>query len=310
MARLAALPEVGAALPVDTAHVRLGGARVRMEGVDPQAADRMLHLGIRSGGVPALGRPGGGVLVSARLADDHGWHLGSVVPVGFTEVGATRQLPVVGIFGADRLFGSDVILPISLVERYFPLSHGLADQVLVRGAPNVAPAALRAAVGQVLASHPEVTVRDRADYQQERAGDLGDLGGMLGLLSALVLLAVGIATLGIANTLALAVFERTRKFGLLRAVGMTARQLGAMVRWESVNIGLSGALLGTAVGAGLGAVLASAVTVQQAVTATVVLPARQLLADLVLAGTAGLVAAAVPARRAARLDPLKAIGTQ
>ena len=68
VARLAALPEVGAALPVDTAHVRLGGARVGMEGVDPEAADRMLHLGLRSGIVPALGRPGGGMLVSSRLA--------------------------------------------------------------------------------------------------------------------------------------------------------------------------------------------------------------------------------------------------
>ena len=66
----------------------------------------------------------------------------------------------------------------------------------------------------------------------------------------------------------------------------------------------------TFVGAGLGAALASAVTVQQAGTATVVLPARQLLADLVLAGAAGLIAAAVPARRAGRLDPLNAIGTQ
>ena len=129
-------------------------------------------------------------------------------------------------------------------------------------------------------------------------------------MPALVLLAVGIATLGIANTLALAVFERTREFGLLRALGMTGGQLGAMVRWESAIIGMSGALLGTTVGAGLGAALASAVTVQQAGTATVVLPARQLLADLVLAGAAGLIAATVPARRAGRLDPLNAIGTQ
>ena len=217
---------------------------------------------------------------------------------------------MVGVFGADRLFGSDVILPISLAERYFPLSHGLAGQVLVRAAPDVAPAALRAAVGRVLAPHPEVTVRDRAAYQRERAGDLGDLGGVLGLLTALVLLAVGIAVLGIANTLALAVFERTREFGLLRAVGMTAGQLGAMVSWESAIIGTSGALLGTTVGAGLGAALAGAVTVQQAGTATVVLPARQLLVDLVLAGAAALLAAALPARRAARLDPLSAIGTQ
>ena len=310
MARLAALPEVGAALPLDTGHVRVGGARIGVDGVDPQAADRVLNLGIRAGSVQALGRPGGGVLISARLAADHSWHLGSIVPVGFTEVGATRQLPVVGVFRADRLFGSELILPLNLVERYFPLNRGMADQVLVRVAPKTSPATLRAAVQKVLASHPDVTVRDRAAYQRERAGDLGDLGGVLGLLTALVLLAVGIATLGIANTLALAVFERTREFGMLRAVGMTARQLAAMVCWESAIIAISGALLGTTLGAGLGAALASAITVQQAGVATIVLPARQLLVDLALASTAGLVAAAVPAWRAARLNPLTAIGAE
>jgi putative ABC transport system permease protein len=308
--QLAALPEVAAVLPVDTAHVRIGGARVGVDAIDPRVADRVLNLGIRAGSVQALGRPGGGVLVSARLAGNHGWHLGSIVPVGFTEVGATRQLPVVGVFSAERLFGSEVILPINLVEQYFPLNRGMADQVLVRAAPEISPATLRAAVQKVLAPHPDVTVHDRASYQRERAGDLGDLGGVLGLLTALVLLAVGIATLGIANTLALAVLERTREFGMLRAVGMTARQLAAMVRWESAIVAISGALLGTTLGAALGAALASAITVQQAGTATIVLPARQLLVDLALASSAGLVAAALPARRAARLSPLTAIGME
>jgi putative ABC transport system permease protein len=308
--RLAVLPEVAAVLPLDTAHVRLGGARVGVEGVDPRAADRMLNLGMRSGSARALDRPGGGVLVSARVASDHGWRLGSIVPVGFSEVGVTRPLPLVGVFGADRLFGSDVILSIDTMERYFPQSRGVADQVLVRAVPGTSPAALRGAVQQVLAPHPQVTVRDRAAYQRERAGDLGDLGGAVGLLTALVLLAGGIATLGIANTLALAVFERTRELGMLRALGMTARQLAAMVAWESVIIAVSGALLGTTLGAGLGAALASAVTTQQAGTATVVLPAGQLLVDLAVASTAGLVAAAVPARGAARRGPLTAIGTR
>ncbi len=84
---------------------------------------------------------------------------------------------------------------------------------------------------------------------------------------------------------------------------MTARQLAAMVCWESVIIAVSGALLGTTLGAGLGAALASAITVQQAGVATI-LPAHQLLVDLALASTAGLVAATVPARRAARLNLL------
>jgi putative ABC transport system permease protein len=88
---------------------------------------------------------------------------------------------------------------------------------------------------------------------------------------------------------------------------MTARQLAAMIHWESVITAVSGALLGLTVGIGVGAAVARAVTVQQAGMATITLPASQLLADLVLAGTAGLLAAAVPAHHAARLDVLTAI---
>ena len=91
---------------------------------------------------------------------------------------------------------------------------------------------------------------------------------------------------------------------------MTARQLAAMIRWESVITAVSGALLGLRLGIAVGAALARAVTIQQAGVATITLPASQLLVDLVLAGTAGLVAAAIPAHRAARLDPLTAIGVE
>ena len=110
------------------------------------------------------------------------------------------------------------LLPIDLMDRYFPLGHGQADHTLLRAAPGTGPAALGAAVQRVLVRYPEVTVTDPATYRQQRAGDLGDLGGILGLLTVLVLLAAAVATLGIANTLALVVAERTREFGLLRAV--------------------------------------------------------------------------------------------
>jgi putative ABC transport system permease protein len=307
VARLAALPEVDAALPVTTGHVHLGGARVAVDGIDPGPAGRVLDLGLRAGSLQALDRPGGGLLVSARLADEHGWRVGDLVPVGFSEVGTTRRLPVVGVFTRDPLFGSDLLAPI---DRYVPLGHGQADQTLLRTAPGTDPARLAAAVHRVLAGHPEVTVTDPATYRRQRAGDLGDLGGVLGLLTALVVLAAAIATLGIANTPALAVVERTRELGLLRAVGMTARQLGAMVRWESVIVTISGALLGLSLGVAAGAAVARAATVQQAGVATVALPAGQLLVDLTLAGAAGLVAAAVPAHRAARLDLRTAIGLE
>jgi putative ABC transport system permease protein len=217
---------------------------------------------------------------------------------------------VVGIFRRDPLFEADLLLPIDLMDRYFPLGHGQVDHTLLRAAPGTDPAALTAAVQPLLGRYPEVTATDPATYQQQRASDLGDLSAVLGLLTALVLLAAAVATLGIANTLALAVVERTREFGLLRAVGMTARQLAAMVRWESVITAVSGALLGLTLGIGVGAALARAVTIQQAGVATITLPTSRLLVDLVLAGTAGLVAAAVPAHRAARLDLLTAIGTE
>jgi putative ABC transport system permease protein len=115
VAKLAALPQVGAALPVNTAHVRVGGARIGVDGIDPTSAARILDVGVRAGSLQALERPGGGLLLSARLARDHGWRTGSLVPVGFTEVGATRQLPVVGIFARDPLFAGELLLPIDLM---------------------------------------------------------------------------------------------------------------------------------------------------------------------------------------------------
>jgi putative ABC transport system permease protein len=308
--RLVALPEVDTALPLDTGHVRVGAARVGVDGIDPAPAGRVLDFGIRAGSLQALDQPGGSLLLSARLAGDHGWRVGSLVPVGFSEIGTTRQLPVVGIFTRDPLFGADLLLPIDVMDRFFPLAHGQVDHTLLRATSGTNPAALTAAVQSQLSPYPEVTVADPATYQRQRASDLGDLSGALSLLTALALLAAAIATLGIANTLALAMVERTRELGLLRAVGMTAGQLAAMIRWESVITAVSGALLGLGLGVAVGAALARAVTIQQAGVATITLPTGQLLIDLTLAGTAGVVAAAVPAHRAARLDPLSAIGVE
>jgi putative ABC transport system permease protein len=128
VARLQALPEVGAALPVETGHVRIGDARVGIDGIDPAPAARILDLHLRAGSLQALDRPGGAVLISARLAAENGWRVGSLVPVGFSEAGVTRRLPVAGIFTRDPLFGNDLVLPIDLVDRYFPLGRGQADQ--------------------------------------------------------------------------------------------------------------------------------------------------------------------------------------
>jgi hypothetical protein len=83
VAKLAALPQVGAALPLNTAHVHLGAARVDVDGIDPTPAARILDFGVRAGSLQALNRPGDGLLTSTRLAHDHRWRVGSLVPVGW-----------------------------------------------------------------------------------------------------------------------------------------------------------------------------------------------------------------------------------
>jgi putative ABC transport system permease protein len=124
----------------------------------------------------------------------------------------------------------------------------------------------------------------------------------------LLLLAVVIALIGIANTLALSVFERTRELGLLRAVGMTRRQMRSSVRWESVIIAVLGTLMGLVIGAVFGWALVQALASQGFTSFT--LPVGTLVAVVVIAALAGVVAAIAPARRAARLDILSAISTE
>ncbi len=117
-------------------------------------------------------------------------------------------------------------------------------------------------------------------------------------------MALLIALFGIANTLALSVFERTREFGLLRAVGMSRAQVRTTVRWESVLIALLGTTLGLALGVGFGGALVQAAAGSQLALS---IPARSLLLVVALASVAAVVAAALPARRAARLDVLQAV---
>jgi putative ABC transport system permease protein len=123
----------------------------------------------------------------------------------------------------------------------------------------------------------------------------------------MLLLAVFIALLGIVNTLALSVYERTRELGLLRAVGMTKAQVRAMVRWESVVISLIGALSGAGLGIGLGLALSQSLK-DQGITAVSV-PVVQVVSYVVLAAVAGVLAAIGPSRGAAKVDVLKAVVT-
>ena len=116
------------------------------------------------------------------------------------------------------------------------------------------------------------------------------------------------ALIGIANTLGLSIHERTRELGLLRAVGMTRRQLRGAIRWESVIIALQGIVLGLGIGVFFGWAITAAF--KETITAVFVIPYTTLVMIVVLAALAGVLAAALPGRRAARLDVLKAVVTE
>ena len=155
-----------------------------------------------------------------------------------------------------------------------------------------------------LTAFPDIQIQTRAQFEKSQQQQVNQL---LGLVYALLALAVVIALIGIVNTLMLSVFERTHEIGLLRAVGMSRRQVRAMIRSESVILSLFGAIIGVLVGTALGAAFAS--LKQQGITDTVI-PIGSLVVFLFLSALLGLAAATWPARRAAKLDVLAAIAVE
>jgi len=171
--------------------------------------------------------------------------------------------------------------------------------------PDADQAAVRTGLEQAVADRPGLVVRSRSEYLEAelRGADL-----ILAVLYALLGLAVAIGILGVVNTLALSVMERTREIGLLRALGLTRGQLRAMIRIESALIALTGGVLGIGGGYLLGAMSQRAALRTGLLDAAV--PVGQLLGALAGLGAVGVLAAAWPARRAARTDVLTAIATE
>jgi putative ABC transport system permease protein len=175
----------------------------------------------------------------------------------------------------------------------------------VTRSPGAVAATVTNALNAALADQPLVTVKDQAQFADEQRAPIDQ---MLYLIDALLGLAVVIAVLGIINTLALSVIERTREIGLLRAVGLSRRQLRTMLRLESVVI----AVLGATLGVGLGLVFGIALQRSLASDGIDVLsiPGSQLAVFVAVAAVVGVLAALWPGRRAARLDILRAVATE
>jgi putative ABC transport system permease protein len=291
---LARLPGVGQVTEVRTTDATVAGAaHQNVDGVEPAAIGAFTSLGMRSGSLASL--RAGGLLVSASAAAAHRWHTGDLITIVFGSYGVSR-LRVGGTFTNPGPLSGYLISNAT-----FTAATGIrTDAVdLVRATPQARGPLLRA-----LSGYPGAQLLDQAGYSRSRQATLG---AILNLITALLILAVIIALLGIASTLALSVAERTRELGLLRAIGMRRAQLAQMIAAESVIVAVIGALLGTALGVGLGSALAAAFTRSQ--QTTVVIPGGQIAFYVAAAALAGLLAAIAPARQAGRMNVLAALAT-
>jgi putative ABC transport system permease protein len=280
-------------------EARFANADSSFSSVDPTNAEQVMNLHVSQGSVSDLGK--NGVVVSKSAATAHGWKLGDPVAAEFAESGQHR-LHVVGVYDGKGWIGDNFILSIG--EQNAFAGPQLVSTGLVTLAAGADKGEVQDAIAKALGDHPDAQVLDQKGFEKVASGFIDQL---LTFVTVMLALAVVIALLGIVNTLALSVFERTREVGLLRAVGMTRGQVRAMVRWESAVISLIGALSGAALGIGIGLALSQALK-DEGIKA-ISIPVPQVAMYVVLAAVAGILAAVGPARSAARVDVLKAVVT-
>ncbi|MFC7273785.1 ABC transporter permease [Paractinoplanes rhizophilus] len=295
--KLRALPEAGTVSEMRWGMARIDGTTAPVAAIDPATVDRVADLGVASGSVGALGADG--ILLSADIAKAKGLRVGSPLTVTFAQTGDHR-LRVIGTFTDTTLIGTPYVVGLDTYNANF--SDRLDIAVLVAAKDGVGTARIKQLATTALAEYPNVAISDAGDLKETQRKSVDQL---LGMVYVMLLLAVVIALLGVVNTLALSVLERTRELGLLRAVGMTRRQVRSAVRWEAVLIAAVGAVLGLVLGLAFGAAFSRALASLGIVTVDV--PIAQPVVCALVAALAGVVAAIAPARRAAKVDILRAV---
>ena len=297
--RIRQLDGVQAVGVIRAASGRINGGAVSVTAVGPGVLDSALRIPMGKG--VATGLRGHAVLVASALAADRGLGTGDRLSIDFPSGG--RTYVVGGVFSVNGPVRSDLLMTTAQLK-----AAGFTPQdsvVLVTASPGASELRVRAEIDHVLKDNPTVTLKNQQEFLDEQKAQIDRL---LYIVYALLGLAVVIAVLGITNTLALSVIERTREVGLLRAIGLGRRQLRRMVHLESIAISVLGALLGVAMGVAFGIVLQRAVADRGVDVLSI--PWRQLTMFVTLSVVVGSVAAVFPARRAARLNILDAITTE
>ena len=227
--------------------------------------------------------------MSKKKADDHHWKLGDPVLVTFVETG---KVPMkIEYIYKENTFG-DYYVSQGAFEKNN--TEQLDFFVFAKLKPGVTAQQGRAAISPLLAAYPNAKLQDNAQFKADQEAQVDKF---VALVYLLLFFALVIALIGIANTLALSIYERTREIGLLRAVGMSRRQVRSAIRWESVIIALLGAVNGLAIGLFFGWSVVRALR-SQGITEFAFAPAQLLVVVIIITGLS-VVAAWLPARRAA-----------
>jgi len=265
-------------------------------------ADEVARVTYASGDTAAA-LADGNIAMDADFAEEHGVRMGSALPVEFPG-GRSTELTVAALTDMEggEGFGmrGGLVFGIATVEEYVP--GGQDSALYVNAAAGTGVDELRDRLETTLEPYPQVQARDQADYK-ELVHD--QIAVLLYLVYALLGLAIVIAVLGVVNTLALSVVERTREIGLLRAIGLARRQLRRMIRLESVVIAVFGAVLGLGLGLVWG-LCVQQVLALQGMTALAV-PWGTIVAVVIGSAVVGIAAALLPALRASRMNVLEAI---
>jgi putative ABC transport system permease protein len=294
---LAAVPNVDLVSGVQQTQAEIDGSVTQLFAADPTKIDSLFDLQASKGSLADLSADGIAVLEST--ANDKNLQLGSRVKVLFPSTG--EQTFTVDAIYTQSGFANWVVSS----EAYKANVPDAFDfQIYIKTTDGVTPQNT-AALKKVLSQYPGPKLQTRDEYKASQAAQINQL---LNLVYVLLFFAIIIALFGIANTLGLSIIERRHELGLLRAVGMSRRQLRSSVRWEAVIISLLGTFLGLVIGVAFAWAMVHALA-DQGIDKFSLAPV-QLVVIVVLAALFGVLAAAWPARRAAKLDVLSSIQTE
>jgi putative ABC transport system permease protein len=297
---VAALPEVAAVAPVSYVSVEVEKDGQNVFATDTSQASSLMDLGVTQGSLKDLGTSSIAVL-DTRMKSKH-WNLGDPVKVRFAESGEST-FTIGAVFTRNDLTNGDYVISDAAYQANVP--NPIDQLVFVKFKGGVDFEQGRTAVETAVKPYSTAEVQDRKQLKDTYTSQVNFF---LTFVFALLAVSIVIAIVGIANTLKLSVHERTRELGLLRAVGMSRRQVRSAIRWESAIISLFGTVGGLSLGLFFGWALVQSMSDTQDISFR---PQVSLfLVILILGAVVGIWAARKPAKRAARLDVLDAIATE